>query len=105
MIASKFKLAFDFKTGNIPDDLNGMFKYSNDVHPYMTCCSINKGLFIPSIQSILYGIKTLKFSVPVTRNNFSSLNSQLNDIKNHFQLNTFLRKYVISRYGLGVSIA
>ena len=74
IIASKLKLAFDFKTGNLPDDLKGMFQYSNDVHPYMTCCSTNKGLFIPSVQSTSYGIKTLTFSVPVTWNNFSSLN-------------------------------
>ena len=70
--ATKLKFAFDYKTGNLPDDLKGMFQFSNDVHSYMTCCSVKKCLFVPLIQSTSYGIKTLKYSVQVIWNQFSS---------------------------------
>ena len=35
IIATKLKFAFDFKTGDLPDDLKGMFQFSNGVHSYM----------------------------------------------------------------------
>ena len=98
--ATKLKFAFDFKTGNLPDDLKGMFQFGNDVHSYMARCSVKKCLFVPLIQSTSYGIKTLKYSVPVIWNQFSSLNDQINEIKNHMQLN----KYFLSRYEIDNNI-
>ena len=99
--ATKLKFAFDFKTGNLPDDLKGMLQFSNDVQFYMTRCSVKKCLFV---QSTSYGIKTLKYSVPVIWNQFSSFNDQINEIKNHMQLNKFLKKYFLSRYEIGNNI-
>ena len=81
-----------------------MFQFSNDVHSYMTRCSVKKCLFVPLIQSTSYGIKTLKYSVPVIWNQFSSLNDQINEIKNHMQLNKSLKKYFLSRYEIGNNI-
>ena len=83
---NKIKLAFDFKNNALPVDLNELFKYCHDVHSYPTRTAFKEGFFVPMIKSTIYGINTLRYSVPVVWNKFSNLNNQLSNIKTSLQL-------------------
>ena len=52
----------------------------------MTRCSVKKCLFVPLIQSTSYGIKTLKYSVPVIWNQIFFQIPSDNDIEEPIQL-------------------
>ena len=67
---NKLKLPFDFKLNALPEDLCILFHLNSTLHSYSTRSVTKQGSFVPGIQSTSYGIKTVKFSVPVIWNSF-----------------------------------
>ena len=98
--SNKLKLAFDSKSNTLPEDLCILFHLNSTLHSYTTRSVTKEGFFVPGIQSTSYGIKTLKYSVPVIWNSFALSNPELCDIKYSFQLKRFLKDHYISRYTL-----
>ena len=75
--SNKLKLAFDFKSNTLPEDLCILFHLNSTLHSYITLTVTKEGFFVPGIQSTSYGIKTLKYSVPVIWNSFALSNPEL----------------------------
>ena len=98
--SNKLKLAFDFKSNTLPEYLCILFHLNSTLHSYTMRSVTKEGFFVPGIQSTSYGIKTLKYSVPVIWNSFALSNPELCDIKYSFQLKWFLKDHFISRYTL-----
>ena len=80
-IITSYKLAFDFKSNTLPEDLCILFHLNSTLHSYTTHSVTKEGFFVPGIQSTSYGIKTLKYSVPVIWNSFALSNPELCGIK------------------------
>ena len=73
------KLAFKFKKNILPIDLSDLFKYCH-VHSYTTHTVSKEGFFVPMINATSYGINTLRYSIPVIWNDFSSISSQISKL-------------------------
>ena len=97
---NKLKLALDYKLKAIPDYLCNLFHLNSTVHSYCTRSVTKEGFFVPTIRSTSYGINTLKYSVPVTWNNFSLSNLKLCEIQHSLQLKKFLKDHFIAQYSL-----
>ena len=94
------KLAFDFKLNALLEDLCILFHLNSTHHSYSTRSVTKEGFFVPGVYSTSYGIKTLKYSVPVIWNSFALSNPELCEIKHSSQLKRFLKDNFISQYTL-----
>ena len=93
--SNKLKVALNYKLKALPDDLCNLFQLNSTVHSYCTRSVTNKGFFVPAIHSTSNGINTLKYSVPVTWNNFPISNTILCEIKHSPQLTYYYYYYYI----------
>ena len=84
--SNKLKLALDFKLKALSDELCNLFRLNSTVHSYCTRSVTKEGFFVPAINSTSNGINPLKYSVPVTWNNFSISNPKLCEMKYSPQL-------------------
>ena len=102
--SNKLKLAFDFKSNTLPEDLCILFHLNSTLHSYTTHPVTKEGFFVPGIQSTSYGIKTLKYSVPVIWNSFALSNPELCHIKYSFQLKRFLKDHFMMLLEINIII-
>ena len=96
--SNKLKLALDFKLKALPHELCNLFRLNSTVHSYCTRSVTKVGFFVPAINSTSNGINTLKYSLPVTWNNFSISNPKLGEMKHSPQLKKFLKDHFIALY-------
>ena len=96
--SNKLKLALDFKLKALPDELCNLFRLNSTVHSYCTRSVTEEGIFITAINSTSNGINTLKYTLPVTWNNFSISNPKLCEMKHSPQLKKCLKDHFIVLY-------
>lgn len=110
------KLAYEFTTNSLPTDNQSLFRFSrNVVTSNMNLSCIRKNhLFIPRINHVFSGTKSLRYQCPLQWNNFMNkasskkiiLSNILNDyldtnkINNIHQLKRKLKKYFLHSYTL-----
>ena len=92
------KIIFEYKNNLLPDTLNSLFLKSTDVHSYMTRNAKSSGLFIPTIQSVKHGNKSLRYMCPVSWNSFSRNNTFINQAKTLNQLKVKLKSHYVKSY-------
>ena len=90
------KLVFDFKHNNLPDDLSQLFKLNNNY--YNTRNVSNERLYIQTVLTTGFGIKSIKYSSPTLWNSFLKSNNIINTFNNGYALSKYLKKYYISLY-------
>ena len=96
--SNKLNLALDFKLKALPDELCNLFRLNSTVHSYCTRSVTKEVFFVPAINSTSNGINTLRYSVPVTWNNFSISNPNLCEMNHSTQLKKFLNDHFIALY-------
>ena len=94
----QLKLIFEFKSNLLPSELNKLFKLTNQNHNYETSSSFKDFLFIPEINTVCYGNKSIKYRGPYLWNETCKNNPSLNEVKSTIQLKKNLKNYFISRY-------
>ena len=94
--SNKLKLALDFKLKALPDELCNLFRLNSTVHFYCTHSITKEGFFVPAINSTSNGINTLKYTVPVTWNNFLISIPKLCQMKHSPQLKKFIKDHFIA---------
>ena len=70
---------FNFINNKLPPDLSNMFQYSFTVHNYNTRNVSNQGLYIPSINTTAFGIKSLQYNTPVVWNKLLKTNPEISN--------------------------
>jgi len=56
----------------LPSCFNDYFKFTSSVHSYLTRQSCNKNLFVASVNTTKYGLRSLKFTGPRLWNSLST---------------------------------
>ena len=95
---NQLKIIFEYKNNLLPDTLNSLFKKSTDVHSYMTRNAKRSGLFIPTIHSVKHGNKSLRYTCPVSWNNFSRNNPFITQLNSLSQLKAKLKSHYVNSY-------
>ena len=96
--SQQLKVIFEFKINRLPSELQKLFKFTNQNHNYETTSASKEFLFIPQINTVSYGNKSIKYRGPYLWNEICKNNPTLNNIKTIFQLKRFLKNYFLSQY-------
>ena len=96
----QLKLIFEFKNNMLPSELNKLFKLTNQNHNYETSSSFKNFLFIPQINTVSYGSKSIKYRGPYLWNDTCNNNPSLNEVQSTIQLKKNLKNYFLSRYDI-----
>ena len=94
----QLKLVFDFKNKNLPNDLQNLFQYNNEIHTHVTRNVKNEGLYVPQINTSSYGINSIRYCAPVIWNTSVKYNNEVNNIKTTSMFKFYLKKYYLSLY-------
>ena len=92
------KLVLDFKNKSLPDDLSQLLNLNSDINIRNTRNVINKGMYIPRVNTKSFGINSLKYSASLTWNSFLKIDKSINLINNSHSLGKNLRKQFLSLY-------
>ena len=92
----QLKIVFLFKNEDLPKELNTLFKLN--INTYNTQNASKGGLSIPKINTTSFGIKSLRYSAPVTWNEFIKSINDFKDIKSINQLKNCMKKLYINSY-------
>ena len=92
------KLVFDFKNKNLPNDLQNLFQYNNEIHTHVTRNVKNEGLYVPQINTSSYGINSIRYCAPVIWNTLVKYNNEVNNVKTTSMFKFYLKKYYLSLY-------
>ena len=92
----QLKLVFLFKNGDLPTELNTVFKLN--INTYNTRNASKGGLSIPKINTTSFGIKSLRYSASVTWNECIKSINDFKDIKSINQLKNCMKKLYINSY-------
>ena len=98
ILSNQLSLIFNFNNNNLPADLSGLFKATTNVHSYNTRNASTDSLYIPSVHSTNFGLKSLKYSAPFQWNKFISTNPSLLNANSSNSFMTSLKKHFISTY-------
>ena len=90
------KLVFEFKTNSLPLELMSLFQHAKEIHNYGTRRALNDDLFVPRIASTKHGLRSLKYSAPLTWNEFSRSNHELGHLKHLRGLLSYLKNHFLS---------
>ena len=93
----KLKVVFDFINNNLPDELMNLFLFNSDINLHSTRNVIKKGLFLPTINTVTYGNKSLRFSASVLWNDHIK-KCKCKDIKTVGHFKAHLKKHFSSLY-------
>ena len=96
--SQQLKLIFEFKNNRLPLELQKLFKFTNQKHNYGTTSASKEFLFIPQINTVSYGNKSIKYGGPYLWNEICKNNPTLNNVKTIFQLKRFLKKHFLFQY-------
>ena len=91
-------LMFNFINNKLPSDLSNMFQYSFTVHNYNTRNVSNQGLYIPSINTTAFGIKSLRYNTPVVWNKLLKTNPEISNSVSMNSLKYTLKSYYLKTY-------
>ena len=83
----QLKLVFLFKNGDLPKELNTLFKLN--INTYNTRNASKGGLSIPKINTTSFGIRSLRYSASVTWNECIK---SINDFKDSKGINQLIYK-------------
>ena len=86
----KLKRVFLFKNGDLPKELNILFKLN--INTYNTRNASKGGLSIPKINTTSFGIRSLRYSVSVTWNECIKSINDVKDINSINQLKNCMKK-------------
>ena len=64
-------LVHDYLNNNLPESFSGYFTLARDMHTHGTRRALQGQLFVPSIESVCYGKKSIKQQAILTWNTFS----------------------------------
>ena len=94
----QLKFIFDFKNNNLPDDLYSLFQHNSEINCHGTRNVFNEGLFIPQIQTVSHGNRSLRYAAAVLWNEFVKFDEELNKISKIGSFKKHLKKFFISSY-------
>ena len=83
--SQQLKLIFEFKNNRLPLELQKLFKFTNQKHSYETTSASKEFLFIPQINTVSHGNKSIKYRSPylwneICKNNPKALKSHLSKV-------------------------
>jgi len=92
----KIKFAYQFQNNSLPIDLNRIL--NRNINNYNTRNMSKQGLVVPKIYTVMYGEKSLRFSIPKEWNKFIkvhdvSLISSVSSLKRILK-NEYISKYI-----------
>ena len=101
------KLLYEFLDNSLPADLKDMFKLNGDIHHHQS----RKPFHIPAVNSLTYGINSIRYSVPklyyeIFKNNGIAIgkgvtnNVRFDQIHSIFQFKRILKKHFLYSYTL-----
>ena len=94
----QMKLVLDYKNNKLPDDRSQLLNLNSDINTRNTRNVINKGMYIPRVNTKSFGINSLKYSAPLIWNSILKIDKSINLINNSYSLGKFLRKHFLSLY-------
>ena len=94
----RHKTVFDFYKGYLPEDLQDLFKFSENIHTDNTRNSSNDGLFLPKVESTNFGIYSIRYKAPTVWNQYIKDFPNMRKLKSSNQFKTSLRKHFLSTY-------
>ena len=92
----QLKLVFQFKKGDLPNELNNLFKLN--VNVYNTRNASKGGLIIPKIHTTSFGNRSLRYSASVLWNEAIKSIKDFNNISNINQLKGHMKKNYLKSY-------
>ena len=96
----QMKLVFEFKTNNLPIDLNNLFQENKEINCHLTRNVAKKGLYIPQIRTKSYGRQSLKYLAAILWNNHLKYDDRINIFTNLKTFKKHLKNFYLSLYNV-----
>ena len=91
----KIKFAYQFQKNSLPIDLNRIL--NRNINKYNTRNMTKQGLVVPKINTVMYGEKSLRFSIPIEWNEYIK-NNDVSLIPSVCSLKRLLKKEYLGKY-------